>query len=455
MTRTSSTIGESQSSVHHNEAEHPVNPAEQILHLKRLLVTLKQQYEKGLQEVQERLYTERFQRYSLEEQLKESVNMHDEEMGALREQQKVLHQLLKETQDEVKGYTEQSSVAVAAHFFDSIKVLETTIKDLKEEVEETSQKNKILKAEAEKFERTINELKAQAEEKEVEIDLAKQSEKSSVLPFALDTIKELEGIVHALRNENEEISLENRRLSEEAEKNERRIEVLEVMAKERKVEIDFEERICYLEGLLEMQNQDLMERGEEYVRLADERESLENHIQELRENLDDLESRLKIAQQHLAKKVKEAAILTETVASQQNFLADSYQNTDRLNFELGEAKSSLENYQNNEMRWQEQLHEALKGTEAQVAKWEEKYFHMYEKWLESESRNKELKNFEEKHQQMQTLLAGIGNFMGPPVPKPFVPKTHEPVQHFAFDINPADEQYDFFGMKVEKLKPDL
>lgn len=458
MTSTSSTIEESQSLMLHTEAEHSVNPAEQILHLKRLLVTLKQQYEKGLQEVQGRLYTERFQKYSLEEQLKESAQTHEEEMAALKEQQIALHHLLKEMQEEIKEYAERASAI--ADFQDSMKEFEGIVQGLRERNEEIGLENRLLKEEAEKSERKIWELEAEAQEKKVEIEEIKQSsERSSVIPYVLDSIKELEGIVQELRKENEAISLENRRLKEEAETSERKIGELEARTKERKIEIDFEERISYLEGLLEMQNQDLFERGEEYVRLADERESLENHIQELRENLDESESSLKIAQQHLAKKVKEAAILAETVESQQNFLGESYQNADRLNSELNELKSSLENYQKNETRWQDQLHEALKGTEAQVAKWEEKYFQMYEKWLETESRNKELKVFEEKHQQMQTFLAGIGNFMGPPSSKSFVPKSEEPVSgpQFSFDINPAaaDEQYDFFGMKVEKLKPDL
>src|SRR5262249_49640501 len=79
----------------------------QILHLKRLLVTLKQQYEKSLHHVQIQLQAEQNQRVTLQkelekvqDQLTESQKLHEEEAQSLRDQQNVLKELLKKAQEE-------------------------------------------------------------------------------------------------------------------------------------------------------------------------------------------------------------------------------------------------------------------------------------------------------------------------------------------------------------------
>jgi hypothetical protein len=77
---------------------------------------------------------------------------------------------------------------------------------------------------------------------------------------------------------------------------------------------------------------------------------------------------------------------------------------------------------------QEQLNEVLRSFDSQIHKWEEKYFHIYEKWQESEMRNHSLKKLEEKHAQMQSMLASLGTFIAPP-PLPSIPDEKDIQNH--------------------------
>jgi len=142
------------------------------------------------------------------------------------------------------------------------------------------------------------------------------------------------------------------------------------------------------------------------------REGLELEIQEIRRHLEEHELSLKMAQQHLAKKVKEVNQLTEKVETQHLQLIESQQVMEVSQAQIAHLQASVDIYQKQEKRMQDQLHDALKTTENQVNKWEEKYFKMYDNWQQSQNEIRELKKFEEKHNQMQSLLSNLGTFMG-------------------------------------------
>lgn len=144
------------------------------------------------------------------------------------------------------------------------------------------------------------------------------------------------------------------------------------------------------------------------------RDSLQNEINELRRLLEEHELALKVAQQHLAKKVKEVTLYNEKVEEQQKELTELYQEIENSHAQITHLQASIDIYQKQEKRVQDQLQEALKSTEIQVNKWEEKYFKMYDNWQQSQNEIRELKKLEEKHNQMQNLLANLGNFMAPP-----------------------------------------
>jgi chromosome segregation ATPase len=236
-----------------------------------------------------------------------------------------------------------------------------------------------------------------------------------------------------------------------------------------------ENHLTELESLTSHQEAQLQESIQQLQGIHQEKHTLEAERDQIKTLLEESEMRLKVAQQHLAKKVKEGALLSEKVEEQQAHLADFLQNLEHQKTQITQLQASVELYQRQEKRLQEQLHDALKGTESQVAKWEEKYFRMYDKWQESENKIRELKKFEEKHQQVQSLLANLGNFMGGSFNNSgtFHPNQQEAADRFprplpleapisedpsaVHQVDPQEERYDLFGMKQpqEKHKPNL
>lgn len=320
------------------QAEAPAsNEAEQILHLKRLLVTLKQYYEKNLQQLQIQLQSEHDQRLIIQKeleqvqiQLTESQKFHEEEEQALRNQQTTLKELLKKTQDELV-------CSPASLDLTNLEANHPILRDRKEK--ESIQ---------DKYEQLKEEWKQLSEQLESAIEMRLQADQY---------LNELEGI--AANQENE-----------------------------------------------------LQKFTQQLQIIHQEKETLENEKKQFKNLLDESEMRLKVAQQHLAKKVKETTLLSEKLKEQQATLTDFVQTIESQKTQIAQLQASMDLYQKQEKRLQQQLHETLKGTESQVVKWEEKYFRIHDKWQESENRIRELKKFEEKHLQMQSLLANLGNFMG-------------------------------------------
>lgn len=153
------------------------------------------------------------------------------------------------------------------------------------------------------------------------------------------------------------------------------------------------------------QNQQLMES------LIAEQEASKAELLELRRIADESEANLKVAQQHLGKKVKETALLTDQLNNYRVSLFEQQRSYEAAKSEITHLQNSVEALQSQEKRLQEQLHEALKNYENQAVKWEEKYFNMYDKWQSSEAKILELKKLEEKHQQIQAVIANLGSFL--------------------------------------------
>lgn len=124
------------------------------------------------------------------------------------------------------------------------------------------------------------------------------------------------------------------------------------------------------------------------------------------------EHEIKTAHQHLAKKVKETTLLSEHMEELKHRLSDAQKSHELDKQRMNEVKSRIEQHSIEEKRLQEKIHETQKHAEEQINKWEEKYFRLAEKLQLADARNKELQALEERHNQMQALLAGLGNFVG-------------------------------------------
>lgn len=474
------------------------NEAEQILYLKRLIVTLKQQFEKNLHELNEELHKEQLRSQSLQNELdkingqfEESTALHEEEIKALREQQLSLRNLLKKAQEDSKdqesregNFQGQESVNIECELLkQDIIVKQETIKELEKRLEfekcEATKEINHLKNTLKFFEEqdTKQELitsNTSTYQLRQELELIKetlvqglQETKSMEVRYAelfhekmhvehqfkqlQSQLEEQSNISNALHKQIDQLNGQKAALEELVLEKEKQLSFADKCQHDLEKKIQILEEKCRLQDTLEGKYEQLKEehiqlsknleeaihlrlqaelqlekidkwaseqaghftdKCQEADLLIEERNHLRSDIEHLHELLADAESRLKVAQQHLAKKVKESALLVERVDEQQNNIADYLQFIDTAKTQIAQLQTSIEHYQKQEQKLQEQLHDALKGTEIQVSKWETKYFEMYDKWQESENQIKELKKLEEKHLQMQNLLSNLGNFMG-------------------------------------------
>ncbi len=492
----------------HTESQASSEEADQILHLKRLLVTLKQHYEKSLHTSHIQLQAEQNQRMALQreldrtqEELADSQKHHEEELQAIRNQQVALKELVKKSQQETQNLqrlldsqkqADQSLETVISH--NSSHQLRQELEGIKCTLAQGTQEAKALEG---RYLALLQEkMTLEAQGKQLQTQIEHQSSNLSAFQAHLHELEQqkkmAENTLHlkeqevaesrrqhqelwqqmqqfnALVREKEYVQDKYEQLKDEwTQLNERLEEAIEAR-------IEAEQQLAELEGVLKEQESRLHEH-EQYVRAVDQgKQELFVECEQLKTLLEESETRLKVAQQHLAKKVKEATLLNERVEEQQASLNDLTGTVENQRNLLVQLQAHVELYQKQEKRLQEQLHEALKGTESQVSKWEEKYFCMYDKWQESEMRVSELKKFEEKHHQMQSLLANLGTFMGgsfPPsacVPASFLTSGPESAERMvrSLEESPAtvpqaespEEKYDVFGMRqssVDKYKTTL
>jgi chromosome segregation ATPase len=508
----------------------------QILHLKQLLVTLKQQYEKNLYALNEQLQQEIAQKHIFKKELDQTqvklqnAKQHsEEELTALHQQQIVLKELLKKRQDELK----ESLSLDSSEDQQRIEQLERMIPYWRKKAEDAYREQELAQSKIKSLQEELLQKQISYQKQVDELQQAltddEQRIQQGIHPF-LREVQLFESRYVALLNE--KVTLENRcktlqeqvddqisnviALNEQREELEKHDKMIEaslhekeaILEEHRQIRLELEKRLMMHEGL-DQEKQWIQERyeqlKEEWIQLSDRLDEALNHriqvefqinqlqevvqLQELQlkeqnaqladmnqekmllqtemeqtcELLEENENRLKVAQQHLAKKVKEVTLLNEKVDEQLTELINTHQSLEIAKTQIHQLQGSLELYQKQEKRLQEQLHEALKGTESQVAKWEKQYFLMYDKWQESENRNRELKKFEEKHLQMQNLLANLGTFMGTSLgfDNALLQSTSNLPHFYSSDGDSSiqadsstEEKYDLFGMRQDQFKPN-
>lgn len=504
MTKLTDTKEEYSSSHLHTEGQSSSDEAEQILHLKRLLVTLKQHYEKSLHTSHIQLQAEQNQRMALQRELDRTQEeftdyqkRHEEELQAIRNQQVTLKELVKKSQQEAENLQQLlNSQKQADPSLDTV-ISSNSSHQLRQELEEIkrtlAQGTQEAKALEERYIALLQEKMAlETQGKQLQTQIEHQLSSLSVFQASLHELEQQKKIAENTLHLKEQEIADSRRQHQElwqqmqqlnasvrekeymqdkyeqlkeewTQLNERLEEAIEAR-------IQAEQQLAHLEDVIKEQERRWHEHEQHMLAIDQGKQELLFECEQLRALLEDSETRLKVAQQHLAKKVKEATLLNERVEEQQVSLNDLTEIVEHQRNLLAQLQAQVEIYQKQEKRLQEQLHEALKGTESQVAKWEEKYFRMYDKWQESEMRVSELKKFEEKHHQMQSLLANLGTFMGGsfPSPSPLLPSGPENAERVVrpMEESPAapsqaesqEEKYDVFGMRqssVDKYKTTL
>jgi len=478
-------------------SEIKLTESEQILYFKRLLITLKSQFEEKLQVLNSKLQEELLKNQTLTQQLETSYQnashlsgSHEEELESLKKQLLTLRDLVKESrQNNFSGEAEKSSsiefeVSSESHCFkeeiekknEQITSLEATLEqerlDYKLELELLNEKLAFYKAQDDQHEMITSQtssyqlrqeldfikhtLKQEAQEaKTLEVRYAdlfndkmhlehqlkslnensiKQNHSNEALTKQVEEVTDLNHALNLTIQEKEErivseIQIQTDLLEQFRVLEEKTLALLPLQEKYEQLKeeylqnhkhldetlelyTDMEQRLKSLQEVSSEQADELTDKRLELESLIQERGHLLADIEHLHLLLEDSEVNLKTAQQHLAKKVKESTMLLEQTEEQQVSLKEYLQDRESNQSQICTLQTNLEGLQKREEKLQEQLQEALKSTESQVAKWEKKYFEMYDKWQASENQILELKKLEEKHAQMQKLLSSLGSYMG-------------------------------------------
>ena len=153
---------------------------------------------------------------------------------------------------------------------------------------------------------------------------------------------------------------------------------------------------------------ELQQKIEALGQLSREKQKFQELCLQMQKNYEESEAQLKIAQQHLAKKVMETSLAQEKLEDQRTQAADLQSHLQANQTKAAELRAQIEQYQQREKSWQEEHKEALAAVLVQTQEWEDKYYHMYEKWKATEAQSKEWKAAADKYHQMQAFLMNIG-----------------------------------------------
>lgn len=371
---------------------------EDTLKLKRLLVTMKQQYEKSLHQAQLQLQAELDEKSSLQEELdalkvklKGSQTDYDSELVSLKSQQNSLKESFKKIQLE----------------------------------------NQFLKEELQKKEQE---------------DPLREISSNLHIPILFKETEKLQDKYELLKEEWKQLSDELEEITE-----------LKNAAELKKQE---------LSSLLVMQEKQSKHWEEEATHYKQRCETLENEKQKTQLLFEESENNLKTAQQHLAKKVKENTLQSEHIEELQNRIVEFIQTIESQKVQITQLQVGVDMYQKQEARLHEQLHEALKGTDSKIVKWEDKYFQMHEKWQQSERHLIELKKIEEKYHQVKRFLNTLKPYLDEapsaahisdnfristedftsPLPQLPPLKEESPLLEEVTTVHSSEKKWDLFGM---------
>lgn len=187
-----------------------------------------------------------------------------------------------------------------------------------------------------------------------------------------------------------------------------------VLEKENGLLVYTEKRNLELEKNLQDFHAVVADREKQFVELRRENIQLNENIKKLQQQNDDNFAQLQIAQQHLAKKVRENSQLSEWIEERSNQNNDLQDQNSDLQAKLADSRREFESVSQQQRMLQDQLKESIENGEISNRRWEEKYFAVYDKWVEAEAALKELRKYEEKYHQAQALLTNLGDVLGKP-----------------------------------------
>lgn len=160
---------------------------------------------------------------------------------------------------------------------------------------------------------------------------------------------------------------------------------------------------------------ELQNRYMDLERLTSEHNLLKRRLEQMEETDQKSQEEITELQKHVKKKVQEMTLVEKQLEAQKSSQAHLESQLDNQREKVTNLEQLLNNQHEKEREFQNLLNETIKNCDAKVSKWEEKYFHLYNKWQAQESCLKDYQKLEERYNQMQTLLANLGNFIGNPL----------------------------------------
>lgn len=346
--------------------------------------------------------------------------------------------------DEEEGEQEdQRSLAIQIHKlkqeFDKQKLLDKTqIETSTQRIAELEEENRLLRAQQDNLKTLYHSTQETLEETK-----NKKDSFGSTLTSLNDEKNRLELMLKELRLHTDQLEKGMQYLRAKAEEGRTEANQLAVeLAHAQDRILDLEKELHSAKSHSEMtsrmekeKTEALLAREQMLSGLQQELYQLHDALRTTRIQAEEREGQLKIAQQHLAKKVRESALLSEKSEEQKNLLMESQRTVEMLQEKLSETENLLTAHQAQEKRQQELLLEAEKSIETQSQRWEEKYFKLYDRWMEAETQNKELRKLEEKQNQMQVLLSSLNNLLASSKPIPPLSKENQDIDPTQFKKN--------------------
>jgi chromosome segregation ATPase len=172
------------------------------------------------------------------------------------------------------------------------------------------------------------------------------------------------------------------------------------LALEQQKKREAEAKLDKIQTFLVEKDQKIKELQEKVATVIEDKHALQTKVDSFETVLREKVADLKEAEQHLAKKVKESSFVLEQNDEQKALIATLRMEIDQKGGKFAEIQGLMDAKTQNEKRLLEQ-----------IERLEDKYLKTHEKLQKAEARLKEYKGLEEKHTQMKSLLANLGNFI--------------------------------------------
>lgn len=357
-------------------------------------------------------------------------------LGKIQDQKNRIEQLVKVIQERERRISElqryefsfRKVSEINQQYEKEVRAQKQAIQGLKQDRNDLEKKLESAKEHSIQLERAIEHIRGKAEgvqlnaqtlEQEYQIVLSQKQELKGELEDMKQTLvrglKEAKDIKHYYQNLANEKSAAIRKtahmqefikeLTDEIKKRDReRQEFQQQMNDANMKELEFENRLQLEKEKHGEYEKQIKEQDESLASLAEQIKTIQSKFKSAVKASEEKDSNVIEAQKQFAKKVREVSRLTEEAEELKRQISKLQDDVDEAKMRASESHSNLESNL-----------EQMKGLQDKIEVAEKKYFEAHEKIQELEAQNRELKKVEEKHQQMQQLLANLGSVIGSPI----------------------------------------